>query len=907
VEHVTSLLFGLGNGGVYAALAIALVLTYRSSGVINFATGTIALYTAYTYAELRNGQFLILLPGLPDSIDLGQPLGFVPAAAIALAVAAVLGALLYLLVFRNLRTAPPLARTGASLGVLVIIQSLIDNRVGEDPVTVKHIFPAGRWTWGDVGVLSDRFYLAVAIVVLTLALTALFRWTRFGLLTRAVAETSTGAVVSGVSPERVALANWCLSAVVAGVAGILISPIAPLTPTAYALVVVPALAAAVVGRFDALVPTVIAGLAIGMLQSEASSLALRYSWFPRSGSSELVPLLVILVALLLVGRSIRTRGSFIQEKVGRAPRPQSFVLPAVFGTLVGVLALAVTDGAWRAAVINSFIAAIIALSLVVVTGYAGQVSLAQLTLAGVGGFALSGLTAGWGVPFPLAPLLAALITAGVGVIVGLPALRLRGLTLGVVTLALAYAIEAAWFRNGQFVHSRGADIGKPALFGLDLGIGSGKAFPRMEFGLLALLTLVVVAWGVARLRTSALGSAMLAVRANERSAAGIGINVVGVKIVSFAVASFIAGIGGSLLGYRQGVITFNSFTALGGLALLSTVYLAGITSVSGGVLSGIMAATGILYFAADSWIDLGHWFPVITGVGLVLTLIRHPEGLATGGHQLAQWLRRFRAFRPRHRPPRHDAAWQSRAGDAGVGPALAVHHLTVRYGGVVAVDDVSLTIPAGRVIGLIGPNGAGKTSVIDAVTGFVRADGEVVLGGDRIDRLPVHSRIRRGLARTFQALELHDDLTVEENVSAAIFGARHDHRRGLVAAALDRVGLSELGDRPAGELSQGERQLVSIARACACDPKVVLLDEPAAGLGPRDTQRLGQRIRQIAQSGAGVLLIDHDLALVLDVCDHIYVLNFGSVLVEGDPDTVRADRSFANAYLGTPEPAPATK
>jgi sulfate-transporting ATPase len=485
-------------------------------------------------------------------------------------------------------------------------------------------------------------------------------------------------------------------------------------------------------------------------------------------------------------------------------------------------------------------------------------------------------------------------------------LRLRGLTLGVVTLALAYAIEAVWFRNGQFVSSGGATVGRPELFGFDLAIGTGNAFPRMQFGLFALLTLVVVAWGVARLRTSALGSAMLAVRANEHSAAGIGVNVVAVKIASFAIASFIAGIGGSLLAYRQGTITFTTFTALGGLALLTTVYLAGITSVSGGILAGVTAASGVVYLAADRWVDLGRWFVVITGVGLIITLIQYPEGLASVGHRLARWLHRFRLFRPPERHPEGSAPALATAAEPSEGGTLTVDHLTVRYGGVVAVDDVSLEIPAGRVTGLIGPNGAGKTSVIDAVTGFARADGQVALDGDRLDGLPVHARVRRGLARTFQALELYDDLTVEENVSAAIFGASRLHRPGLVAAALDRVGLSELSERPAGELSQGERQLVSIARACAADPSVLLLDEPAAGLGPSDTQRLGERIRGIAAAGTGVLLIDHDISLVLDVCDHIYVLDFGKVLVEGTAATIRTDRAFADAYLGTLEPAPVT-
>ena len=233
------------------------------------------------------------------------------------------------------------------------------------------------------------------------------------------------------------------------------------------------------------------------------------------------------------------------------------------------------------------------------------------------------------------------------------------------------------------------------------------------------------------------------------------------------------------------------------------------------------------------------------------------------------------------------------------GPALAVEHLTVRYGGVVAVSDVSLHVEAGAIVGLIGPNGAGKTSLIDAVTGFARAEGSVALNGERIDGLPAHTRVRRGLARTFQALELYDDLTVEENVSAAAFSTAHDHRHHLVTAALERAGLGEVRERHAEDLSQGERQLVSIARACVSDPKVLLLDEPAAGLDTVDTRRLAKRIREIAAAGTAVLLVDHDISLVLGVCDFIYVLDFGSVILQGDPATIRGDRGLADAYLGT--------
>jgi sulfate-transporting ATPase len=263
---------------------------------------------------------------------------------------------------------------------------------------------------------------------------------------------------------------------------------------------------------------------------------------------------------------------------------------------------------------------------------------------------------------------------------------------------------------------------------------------------------------------------------------------------------------------------------------------------------------------------------------------------------------RLDVLRPRRAVAEAPAPPAAVPGVAESGPALAVEHLTVRYGGVVAVSDVSLRIGNGNVIGLIGPNGAGKTSLIDAVTGFTRSEGTVRLYGEQIDQLPAHVRVRKGLARTFQALELYDDLTVEENVSAAVFSTVREHRQRQVATALERAGVTELRDRHAAELSRGERQLVSIARACVSEPKVVMLDEPAAGLDTAESQRLGERVRDIAATGAGVLLVDHDVALVLDICDYIYVLDFGEVILEGDAKTIRTDPRLAEAYLGTLQP-----
>ena len=489
--------------------------------------------------------------------------------------------------------------------------------------------------------------------------------------------------------------------------------------------------------------------------------------------------------------------------------------------------------------------------------------------------------------------------------------------LGVVTLALAYAIEAVWFRNTQIVSVSGARVDDPSLFGLDLGIGSGAAFPRLEFGFLCLFTLVAVAFGVAKLRMSRFGSAMLAVRANERSAAGVGVNVVRVKVLSFALASFIAGLGGCLLAYRRGVVTFDSFTALGGLGLVSTAYLAGITSVLGGLTAGVLAASGIVFIAMDRWVHLGDWFSVITGVALILTLIFHPEGVASIGHRVADWLAQRRTQRSPAEPPdkprdeappptpRADVLADAHPGSSV--PALEVESLTVRYGGVMAVSAVSLQVATGAIVGLIGPNGAGKTSVIDAITGFAAASGEIRLGGADIADLPPHARVRAGMARTFQSIELYDDLSVEENLSVAVLGADRHHRHHAVGRALVRVGIENLRDRPAGELSQGERQLVSIARACVADPQVLLLDEPAAGLNSTESALLGERIREISQAGTSILLVDHDVRFVLDVCHPVYVLDVGRIIAEGSPEDIRANAEVADAYLGTTHSTAAAK
>ena len=917
----TFLFLGLGNGAVFAALAMALVVTYRSSGVLNFATGAQSLYAAYTYTLLRQGQLLQPIPGLRATVSVGGPMGFLPALLITLAIQALLGAIMYLLIFRPLRNHRAVAKAVASLGLASLLTALVNYQVGTQQLLAGPIYPQQRYTVGGMTIPMDRVWFAVTIIAVALLLTGVFRLTPFGLATRAAAESEAGALVSGLSPDRIALFNWMISSVVAGLAGILIAPLVPLVPGSYTLFIVPALAAAVVGRFYALGPAVITGLALGALESVAVYLNVTYSWFP-AGAGQVLPLVVVLVMLVARGKTLPSRGTLAKLTLGRAYRPRSLAPPLVIGVPVAVVALYLFHGGLRDALITTFIMAVIALSLVVVTGYVGQISLAQLSLAGAAAFALSTIANSWGIPFPIAPILAALFATVVGVVVGLPALRIRGLLVGVVTLTLAAALEGVWFENNSIDGgASGLAVPVPRLFGLNLGIGSGSDFPRPAFGLLCLVVLVLVAVAVAKLRTSRLGSAMLAVRADERSAAASGVNVARVKLTGFAIGAFIAGLGGSLLAYQSLNVNDSPFTAIGGLALFTTVFLAGITSVSGGLLAGLISSGGVLFFMLNNVFSVSNWYAVIVGASVIVTVIFNPEGIVGPFHAQLDARRQKALARTEaadvqppgpavppgavtaltgpagtelaHRNGAGSPAASSRRGAA----LLAVSGLTVRYGGVVAVNDLSFTVLEGSITGLIGPNGAGKTTTMDAICGFADCGGTIELSGRTLHGLLPHRRAALGLGRTFQGTGLYEDLTVEENVVVGQQVAR-DRGPGQVSAILSALGVAALGGRRVSELSQGQRQLVAVAKALAGQPRLLLLDEPAAGLDSSESLWLAERLRGVRDTGVTILLIDHDMSLVLGLCDEIHVLDFGALIASGGPDAIRADQRVAGAYLG---------
>jgi ABC-type branched-subunit amino acid transport system permease subunit len=637
IDYAFYLLLGSGAGAIIAALGLGLVITFQGSGVVNFAYGAMTMWVVYVYADLREGAYVFPIPGLPARYHFDDDVGFWWAMTLALLTAGLMGLFVYLLVFRPLAKAPALAKIVASVGLVVVFTSLVDRRFSDKQnIRVGGILPREPVTIvDDLTIPRDGLWLSLIVMLVAVVLWAYSRFSKLGLVVRASAENEKGAVLLGYSPNFLAGFSFVLASLVGGFIAILASPMIQLTSTAFTFgFLIPALGAALVGSFRYVVPTVIAGFAIGMIQSTFTKLQVDLSWFPEYGAREGLPFLIIIIAMVVFGERLPDRGAVDDFRLPGVPparvTPLSVGVPVALA-VVGLLAL---GPLWRGAIMTTVIGTVLALSFVVITGFAGQTSLAQMAFAGVAGFSLSKLAISWDLPFPIAPLLAALIAAAIGVVVGLPALRLRGTNLAIVTLAGGVAISEFFFKNPNFVgdaSTGGARIPHPQLGNWDFALVLGTKSSRPIFGIFLVVVALVLALLVANLRRSPTGRRTLSVRSNERAASAVGVNVASTKLLAFAISAFIAGIAGTLIGYRFGGVSDASFGVVASLTALAVAYLGGITSVSGAVTSGIVATAGVAFFATSRLFDsFGTWEVFIGGVLLILTAILNPEGIAGG-------------------------------------------------------------------------------------------------------------------------------------------------------------------------------------------------------------------------------------------------------------------------------------
>jgi ABC-type branched-subunit amino acid transport system ATPase component/ABC-type branched-subunit amino acid transport system permease subunit len=895
-EFVQFVVLGLGLGSIYGLLSLGIVVVYRGSGVVNFAQGTFALAGAIVFVEAR------------DSF------GWVGSLILAVATGVVLGTLTQNLVMRPMARAAPIARVMATLGIFITIMSIGLLKYAAAIATTTQFLPAHGWHLLGVTVQSERAVLLAIGIAVTVALSLLQGHTRVGAAARAAAENELAVATLGWSPNLLATASWAMGGALAGLAGALIVPLTGLVVTNIAFLIVPALAAALLGGFASFYGTFAGALGVGILE------ALIQRYWTQTGATSAVPFLVIVVVLVVNGRSLPLRGH-INEKLSRLGTGEIRLGPALVGVLGGALLMGlVFSTTWVDAFTVSLSTGLIFLSVVVVTGYAGQLSLAQYALAGLGAYFAGRLISGAGFPFWAALIIGVALAVPTGLLFAIPALRTRGVNLAVVTLGLGVSVHAMLFSDVDLTGGfSGTNVTNISLFGFDVG---AVGHPE-RFGLMTLVAFVLGAVMVANLRRSAAGRRLLAIRGNERAAASLGISVVRAKLFAFACASALAALGGIFYSFHTGLVAYDSFAPLMSLNAVAFTVIGGLGYVLGPLLGSAFAQGGVGNLFDPLFHGIDDYLALIGGVAVVLLLIAHPDGSASIMSAQFNWLRRKLPIKSRQARAqrRVQEAMAGADSDAAVRRAapkvLKVDALTVRFGAVTAVSDVSLSVGPGEIVGLIGPNGAGKTTLIDAVSGFVKpVSGSVALDDQNLLKLKASGRTRAGVARSWQSLELFEDIDVLENLQIAAESSRWDWKQNLrgfvrpgmafltpsAQAAVTDFKLVDALDRLPTDLAYSQRRLVGIARAVALGPSILLLDEPAAGLSMYESQELSALLERLAATwGIGILLVEHDVDMVMRVCDRVVVLDFGRKIAEGTPTEVRANPAVVSAYLGVPE------
>jgi sulfate-transporting ATPase len=903
-ELLRFVLLGLGAGAVYALAAQGIVVIYRGSGVLNFSQGAIGLLAATLFVNRWHEH--------------GWPLW--PSVALAVAVAGLTGALVFLLVMRPLQGRSQLVRLVASLGILSVLQQGVVLAFGADSKLVPQFLPHGQLELVDGAAIGyDRLTILAAAVVLSAVLGWYFRSTRLGMATQATNDDPIAAAALGWSPVTIGCVNWTIGAALGGLAGVFIVAISGLSPIALTLVILPAFAAALASGFRSFGTTLAYGLLLGIGQA----LLVRYGTnifgpvpgIDPDGWNEALPFVLIVIVLVRRGSVIPRRGE-LSELLPRVGLPRNVGATVAASTLVLLGLVLVAPVNLAAAVVTSLLLAIIGLSVVLLAGYGGQLSLAQMAIAGVAALVAGRLSQAHDWPFVVVAPLGVLAAVAVGLLFALPSLRSRGLTLAVVTLGLGVSVEKVLFANSHYTGGfSGTEVHAPTLFGWSISsVDHPSRYASVVVVVFALVSLVV-----ANVRRGKVGRRLLAVRSNEHAAVSLGISVGRTKLAAFGLGAAIAAVGGVLLGFRLGVVQYEAFNLFASLQVVILTVIGGAGYVTGAAAGSLLATGGVLqHFAGDTG-DSERWAVLVSGVVLLVTLVANPNGLASFFADRLHRLGRRRST-PR-RTPRPAADMPTRTPPV----ALVAEQVSVRFGGVPVLDAVDLAVRPGRIVGLIGANGAGKTTLLEAMSGYVRFEsGTLRLGDAAFTRVSAAQLARAGVRRSFQGVESFEDLSVGENLLVAHeeLGVRTWLRElvrptpvALPPALVDlaaRFGLTEDLDAPPDELPFGRRRLLGVARALAGRPSVLLLDEPASGLSTAETDELARLLRVVVEtSGVGILLVEHDVDMVIGVCDEIVVLDVGRVIFRGGPDAVLDDPAVRAAYLGelppglpmTPEPA----
>ncbi len=874
---------GLVSGAVYGLAGTGLVLTYKSSGFFNFSHGALATIAAYIFYTLHIQHHL------------AWPL----AAAICILVVPVPVAFALETVGRSIARGGLAVQVSATVGLALALQAVVLLVYGvETTRSVPAFLAHGQFPLGSTNVQYADLVTFLVAVVTTASLYIFFRFSRAGVAMRGIVDDPNLLALCGTEPVRVRRASWVIGVAFASTSGVLFAALFPLDPVLLTLLVVQAFGAAALGGFSSLPLTFAGGLGIGVLAS------LSTTWFTSgllAGVPPAVPFIVLFLVLLVFPKRYLLEGSRIlpRSKAGWTA-PTLLQLgggAALLAVLLCVPAFAgIRVGVWTTAVG----ATIIFLSLGLLVRLSGQVSLCHVGFAAIGACALAHFSVDQHLPWGLALALSGLVAVPIGALLAIPAMRLTGLYLALATFGFGVALSYMFYTQDYMFGDTGIGLTVPR----PGGFASDSSYYYLALAITVVATLLVVFLGRGRLGRLLRG---IADSPMAMTTSGSSVNIT--RLLVFCLSAFMAAVGGGVVAAGQQTISGISYPPLLSLTFLVLV----VISVGGAPWYAIMAA-GLLYLVpsyvsdekAAYWLQLGFGLAALAYAALPARVLEVP---APARHAIDRVFRRGRTIRT-----------AVATADAPVvakvpGGRLEVRDITVVFNGNVAVDGFSLAAATGRITGLIGPNGAGKTTTFNACSGLRRPDsGEILLDGHRVTHAGPASRARHGLGRTFQRMEIFDSLSVRDNVAMGWEGSRAAANplthivawpaeklamRAATESAIALCDLADVADQPAGSLSTGQRRLVELARCLAGPFRLLLLDEPSSGLDKMETERFAAILRRVVdERGVGVLLVEHDMALVMDVCEHIYVLDFGKPLFDGAPAEVLAAPIVRAAYLG---------
>lgn len=904
---------GLALGTAYGLLGAGLVLIHRISGVLNFAIGAAGALGAAVVG------YLVVDRHMPYWLAFPAGLAAAAAASVLTEAAAV----------RRLSRAPQVMSVVATLGMAAFLSSVAGGLYSRTDVLAVFPSPPGMPTvvLGELIVtpaFSATLILSPALVVAG----ALFlRLSRTGTALRATAANGRLARTIGISTSRMAVIAWGVAGAFAGVTTILGQPLQGFTGASATSpdLLLHALAAATLARLRSLPVALAAGVAIGVAEQQLE-------WNqPPPGTASVLLFALIAVGLLLQRRpgarkQIGESWSAVLALSSAQPAPDTIrrrrwaSRGCAVAALVGLALLPqvlTTNQATSLSLVFAF--AIIALGVLVVTGMSGHLSLGHMGFAAVGAVASFHVVAATD-NFVLGILAAGAAGAVVAAVVGIPALRVRGVMYAVATLGFGLAVQE-WLLPRSWAFGEGVQFPRPAVG--TVSFMTGRAY--YEWALIVLVLSLLI---VARVRRTGLARTVTALRDNEDGARVFTVPVLLRTVQVFLLGGFLAGVGGAVLAHGVGSVTPSTFDASLSLSVVAAAVIGGLGFAVGPLLGALFVVGVPLIVPLDSAVLAG------TALGWLLLVVYVPSGFGAVALRLRdQLLERLGVLAPAQigepdasaagasLPGRHTVTL-AHAATAPEVPRTAAVPATLldaagihrRFGGLVAVDDVSLQVRSGEIVGIIGANGAGKTTLFEIVSGFTRPHrGTVEILGRPMTHASPRARSRLGLVRSFQDAKLFPTLTVHETVTLAherhlpssvrdligFGGGREDRRRAGASDLLRRMGLEPYAHKRIAELSTGTRRITELACMLALQPKILLLDEPSAGIAQSETEALVGVLRRIHDDlDVALVIVEHDVPLVLALATRVVAMESGRIIADGDPHSVVRDPAVMRSYLG---------